>query len=60
MGAFAVLRLTLQRLVTSQSRRALLLEGLVRAERKLPASRSVPRQILGVHMEGAKSRRPVP
>jgi len=44
--AFAVLRLTLQRLVTSQSRRKLLLEALARAERKLPVSRSgIPHQI---------------
>jgi hypothetical protein len=36
--AFAALRLTLQRLVSAQSRRELLRETLARAERKLPVS----------------------
>jgi hypothetical protein len=44
--AFAALRLTLQRLVTLESRREMLLETLARAERKLPVdSTKVRREV---------------
>jgi hypothetical protein len=38
--AFAALRLTLQRLITLESRREMLIETLSRAERKLPVDRA--------------------